>query len=59
MPRKSRQGGGVGTYIHENQSHWPKEDLNKCEEKIFESSFFEPKINTVNIICGTTYRPPI
>ena len=58
VPRKTRKGGGVGTYIHENQSHWPREDLNKFEEGIFKSSLFELKINTVNIICGTIYRPP-
>ena len=58
VPRKTRKGGSVGTYIHENQSHWPREDLNKFEEGIFESSFCELKIKTVNIICGTIYRPP-
>ena len=58
MPRKTCKGGGVGTYIHENQSHWPREDLNKFEEGIFELLFFELKINTVNIICGAIYNPP-
>ena len=58
VPRKTRKGGGVGTYIHENQSHWPREDLKKFEEGIFELLFFELKINTENIICGTIYRPP-
>ena len=56
MPRKTRQGFGVGTYIHKNQFHWPREDLNKVEEGIFELSFFELKIDTVNIICGSTYH---
>ena len=57
VPRKTRKGGGVGTYVYENQSHWSRENLNKFEE-IIESSFFELKINTVNIICGTIYCPP-
>ena len=58
VPRKTHKSGDVGTYIYENQSHWPREDLNKFKEGIFESSFFELKINTVNIICGTIYRLP-
>ena len=58
MPHKTRKGGGVGTYDHENQSHWSREDSNKFEEGIFESSLFELKFNHVNITCGTKYRPP-
>ena len=48
VPRKTRKVGDVGTYIHENRSHWPREDLNKFVEGIFESSFFELKINTLS-----------
>ena len=40
VSRKTRKGGGVETSIHENQSHWPRKNLNKFEEGTFESSFF-------------------
>ena len=51
MPRKTRKGGHVGTYdhyaityVHENQSHWSREDLNKLEEGFLSRHFLNSNL---------------
>jgi len=43
--------------VHENQTHWLRDDLLKFEDGIFKSLFIELKSNNFNIICGTLYHP--
>ena len=50
-PRIQTQGGGVGFYVKDNIVYSTRLDLNKMEEKFFESLFIDLKFNPA--ISGT------
>jgi len=56
--KSNTKGGGVGAYVHENQTHLLRDNFSKFEDRIFESLFIELKSNNLNIICETIFRPP-
>ena len=51
-------GGGRGTYVRKNLTHWLRDDISTFEEGCFESVFVEIKLGKFDIICGNVYRPP-
>ena len=57
-PRIQTQGGGVGFYMKENLVYSTRLDLNKMEEKFFESLFIDVKFKNKTITFGCIYRSP-
>ena len=57
-PRIQTQGGGVGFYVKDNLVYSTQLDLNRMEEKIFESLFIDVKFKNKNITFGCIYRAP-
>ena len=56
--RIQTQGCGVGFYVKENLVNSTRLDLNRIEEKIFESLFIEVKFKNKTITLGCIYRVP-
>ena len=57
-PRIKTQGGGVGFYVKDNLIYSTRLDLNRMEEKIFESLFIDVKFKNKTITFGCIYRAP-
>ena len=57
-PRTQIQGGGVEFYVKENLVCSTRLDLNRMEEKFFESFFFDVKFKNKTVTFGCIYRAP-
>ena len=57
-PRIQTQGGGVGFYVKDNLVYSTRLDLNRMEEKFFESLFIDVKFKNKTITFGCIYRAP-
>lgn len=57
--RTQGTGGGVGLYIRNDVSYFPRPDLTVMREKIFESIFVDIKLEGKFLTCGTIYRSPL
>ena len=57
-PRIQTQGGGVGFYVKENLVYSTRLDLNRMEEKKFESLFIDAKFKNKTITFGCIYGAP-
>ena len=53
-----KKGGGVGFYVKDNLVYLTRLNLNRMEEKIFESLFINVKFKNKTITFGCIYRAP-